>query len=225
MALDYKELFAQVKAELQGIHKVEANLENALAVTASQREAMEKTYNAIAPLVGEEPLPTLKSFPNNADIEVLQAAGISVAVRALLDASPGEDFTAASVRDRLAEKGWVWENYKNPQATVYTTLVRLSAGSTAAVRETTVDGKKAFYSTKRVEQAESSARLKEVLTKAGGSAFALNSVTLQNPGIASILKLTEGLAAQHPPISVAAPNVIAGVNIMETLLGKRVVKK
>jgi hypothetical protein len=149
MALDYKELFGTVKAELARIRNKEANLENELASTISEREAMETTYNALAPLVGESPLPTLKSVPKNVGIEVLEAAGISVAVRALLDASPLQNFTAAAVRDHLAMQGWNWERYTNPQATVYTTLVRLASGTNAAIRETTIQGKKAFYSAVR----------------------------------------------------------------------------
>jgi len=147
MPLDYKELFEQIKAHLAGIRRTETNLEEALAKKVSEREALEATYNAIAPLVGEEPLPTVKSLRPNIQMDVLKAAGMSVAVRALIDAFPNENFTASVVRDRLAEQGWSWEKYINPQATVYTTLVRLAAGG--AVKETIVDGKKAFYSSTR----------------------------------------------------------------------------
>jgi hypothetical protein len=154
MAIDYKQLFADVKADLQRINNKEANLENDLAAVAAERQAMETTYNAIAGLVGEDPLPTLKNATPTVGIEVLQAAGISVALRAVLDASPNEDFTAATARDRLAEMGWDWGRYTNAQATVYTTLVRLAAATPAAVKETAVYGKKAFYSANRVDRYE-----------------------------------------------------------------------
>lgn len=172
MALDYKQLFAQVKAELARIHNKTANLENELASAVSEKEAMEATYNALAPLVGEATLPTLKTLSTNLDIEVLKAAGISVAVRAILDADPDEDFTAAAVRDRLAEMGWDWEHYKNPQATVYTTLVRLAAGAVAAAKEISVDGKKAFYSARRANPIQ----LAVAMQKIGG----IGAVTLDN---------------------------------------------
>src|ERR1700721_129817 len=137
MPLCYKENFAEVKAELARNHNKEDNLVYGLAAVVFEREAMQTTYNAIAPLVGESPLPTLKSVPKNLEIEVLQAAGISVAIRAFLDAFPDETFTASAIRDRLGEQGWNWDRYTNPQATVYTTLVRLAAAPAATVQETT----------------------------------------------------------------------------------------
>jgi hypothetical protein len=50
-------------------------------------EAMTKTYNAIAPLVGEPPIPSVADASSVPDIEALKAAGISVAVTFVLDSA------------------------------------------------------------------------------------------------------------------------------------------
>jgi hypothetical protein len=146
--IDYQRMFGQAAAELEKLQAAKHNLENQLSEVNAQIDAMTKTYNAIAPLVGEQVIPTIADIAVSAGIEVLKAAGISVAVRSLLDMHVSEDFTAAMVRDRLATKGWDWEKYVNPLSTVHTVLVRL-AESGAAMEATTKDGKKCFYSARR----------------------------------------------------------------------------
>ena len=57
---DYTKMFAEVEAELHNLHRAKANQEDLVAKTAVRIEALTKTYNAIAPLVGKQPIPTLK---------------------------------------------------------------------------------------------------------------------------------------------------------------------
>jgi len=142
-------MFSQAKAELEKLQAAKHNLESQISDVNAQLDAMTKTYNAIAPLVNEQPIPTIADVAVSAGIEVLKAAGISVAVRSLLDMNVSEDFTAALVRDRLGEKGWDWEKYVNPLSTVHTVLVRL-VESGAAKESATKDGKKCFYSSRRI---------------------------------------------------------------------------
>jgi len=142
-------MFQDAKKELEALQTAKANLESQLDGLNSKIDAMTKTYNAIAPLVGQQPIPTFKDFSINAGIEVLRAAGISVAVHSVIESSPQEIFTAASVRDRLAQQGWNWGDYVNPLATVHTVLVRLA--ESGAIKETTKDGRRAFHSTNRLE--------------------------------------------------------------------------
>jgi hypothetical protein len=150
MGLDYQKMFADAKGELEQLQAAKGNLEAKLAQVSTRVDAMTKAYNAIAPLVGEQPIPTLKDALITTGIEVLKAAGITVAVRWVLDSAPTEDFTASSVRDRLGTQGWDWgDSYANALPTIHTTLVRL-VESGAAKETTTSEGKKAFYSAKRV---------------------------------------------------------------------------
>jgi hypothetical protein len=146
--LDYPKMFAEAKAALESLHAAKANLEDKVSKVNADIDAATIIYNAIAPMVGEVPIPTLKEEAGD-DIETLKAAGISLAVKSVLDHAVQEDHTASSVRDRLAQMGWDWEKYTSPLATVHTVLVRL-AGSGAAKETTTKEGKKAFYSAKRV---------------------------------------------------------------------------
>jgi len=149
VGIDYNRMFSEAKAELAKLQVIKQNLESELADVDSKIGAMTKTYNAIAPIVGQHPLPTIKDALIHAGIEALKAAGISIAVRSVVDSSPQEFFTAAMIRDRLAEKGWNWGEYVNPLATVHTVLVRLA--ESGAIKETMKDGKKAFHSSKRIE--------------------------------------------------------------------------
>ena len=151
---DYKKIIDQAKADLVHLQASKANLENHLNDVNAKIDAMTKTYNAIAPLVDEDPIPGLMESLINTSVDSIMSAGISVAIKSVLDGSPNEDFTAADMRDRLAGQGWKWEKYTNPQGTVYTTLTRLVQSGVAkdgAPRPgTSGDGAKTFYSTKRV---------------------------------------------------------------------------
>ena len=145
--LDYQRMLADTKTELQSLQTAKANLETQLTSVNARIDAMTKTYNAIAPLLGEQPIPGIMDTLINAGLEVLMTAGISVAVRSVLDAAPHESFTAAIMRDRLAAQGWDWGKYTNPLSTVHTVLVRL-VESKAAKEGTTPEGTKCFYSAK-----------------------------------------------------------------------------
>jgi len=140
-------MLKEAEAELQNLHTQKANQEGLLEKTNARIEALTKTYNAIAPLVGKQPIPSLKDSLINAGIDELKAAGISVAVRAILDAHTEESFNAVAVRDQLGRKGWSWDHYVNPLSTIYTVLTRLA--ESGAAKETAVGGKKMFYSAKR----------------------------------------------------------------------------
>ncbi len=141
-------MLAETKAQLDLLQKSKAQIESQLSSVRSQIDALTKTYNAIAPLVGVSPIPNLTAMILDAGLEALKAVGISAAVRSVLDSSPDENFTAATVRDRLATRGWVWGEYANPLATVHATLVRL-AKSGFAKEDVTGEGKKCFSSAKR----------------------------------------------------------------------------
>jgi hypothetical protein len=146
--LDYKKLFAEAKEELEKLQSAKINVEDHLENLIARIDAMTATYNAIAPLIGESPLPTIADAFIPSNIEALKAAGISVAARSILDRSPMVDFSAGRVRDALGEKGWDWSNYKNPLSTVHTVLVRLVASGVAREVDT-ITGAKQFHSTKR----------------------------------------------------------------------------
>lgn len=145
--LDYKQLFESVKGELERLHEGKANLEDKLERVNDRIDAMSKSYNAIAPLVGERPIATVSDLFLPSNFAELKTAGISVAVRYILDSSPSVDFTASTVRDLLKEKGWDWSNYVNPLSTVHTVLTRLAASD--AAERVVRDGKWVFYSSKR----------------------------------------------------------------------------
>jgi hypothetical protein len=147
--LDYKRMFEEAKEELETLHAEKSNLEGALSKIEFRIDAATKVYNAVAPMVGQPSIPTLKDAAISTNITGLKAAGISVAVRSVLDASPQKDFTSSMVRDGLGERGWDWEKYSNALSTIQTVLVRL-VESGAAKETTTQEGKKAFYSAKRV---------------------------------------------------------------------------
>jgi hypothetical protein len=144
---NYKEMFEAAKDELKRLHEQRANVEAHLEQLNSKVEAMSKTYNAIAPLVGERSIPTVTDRFIPADIDALRVAGISVAVRYVLDNAPADDFTAALVRDVLRDKGWDWTNYVNPLSTVHTVLTRLVASD--AAKRGVKNGKRTFFSTRR----------------------------------------------------------------------------
>jgi hypothetical protein len=147
--LDYKRMFTEAKTELESLHVQRANLDESLATVLAEIDVATKIYNTVAPIVGEPTIPSVKDTLLPAlSTEALKTAGISVAVRSILDYSPKDNFTAATVRDALASKGWDWDKYKNPLATVHTVLVRLVEQS--KVKEaTTPEGKKCFYSANR----------------------------------------------------------------------------
>ncbi|HWC97337.1 MAG TPA: hypothetical protein VG456_11320 [Candidatus Sulfopaludibacter sp.] len=149
MAIDYKKIFAEAKAELAQLRAEEANLEEQLLSIRTQIESAEQVYNTVAPVVGEPRIPNAKDplLPplNAAD---LQASGLTVAIRSALDERIDTNFSAAQMRDHLTKLGWDWIGYKNPLSTVHTTLVRL-AHSGMAREVLTPEGKKAFHSANR----------------------------------------------------------------------------
>jgi hypothetical protein len=146
--LDYNKMFSEAQAELQHLQAAKTNLEEKLDEVVKKINAMTRTYNAIAPLVGKYCIPEISDRIVPPGIEALKAAGISVAVKAVLEQFPNENFTAATLRDRLGDKGWDWSIYSNPLSTVHTTLVRLvTAGVAKDGRDK--DMKKFFYSATR----------------------------------------------------------------------------
>jgi hypothetical protein len=149
--VDFTQMFEGAKAALETANAKIANLEEELATARAEREAAKQIYNAAAPFVGRFPLPEPTDFllpllsPSD-----LKAAGLSVAVRTILDRHLLEDHTAAQVRDLLTrEVGWDWKDYKsNPLPSVYTTLVRLVQSGHAKEGPPGL-GTKTFYSTQR----------------------------------------------------------------------------
>jgi hypothetical protein len=76
-----------------------------------------RLYNAAAATAGAHPVTISEHQPRN--------AGLTTAVRNVLDSNVEKDFTAVEVRDALSEQGWYWKKYNNPLPTVHTTLMRL----------------------------------------------------------------------------------------------------
>jgi len=151
-AIDYRNVFLQVKVELESLQTEKVIIETDLADLNAKVEAMTKTYNALAPLVGETPIPAADAdewFSPELDIDTLKAAGITVAVRTIIQSVPMErgeikGMTAAMVRDRLQELGWDWSKYTNPLATVHTVLKRLSDAGVITVDPKGKDGARTF---------------------------------------------------------------------------------
>lgn len=159
--IDFRAMFDGAKRALETLDAKIANLEHELERTQSERKAALQIYNATAPLVDEPLLPaSTDPLLPPASISLFKTGGISVAVRSMLDTYWKEDFTPAEMRDKLAEAGWDWSNYKSPLATVHTTLMRLVESEKA--KATSKEGKKAFYSggrDGRLEMAEMDAKL------------------------------------------------------------------
>jgi hypothetical protein len=127
--LDFKKTYVDSMAELTRLQTKKANLEADLADTDNEIEATTQIANAAASVIGEPPVPTLTSdWWINADAETLQAAGISIAVKAVIDSETDASFTAPMVRDALAKRGWDWGKYVNPLSTLHTVLKRLAEG-------------------------------------------------------------------------------------------------
>jgi hypothetical protein len=147
--LNYQRMLDEVKGELQHLQTVKENLDSKLADVNCRIEAMTKTYNALAPLLGAPFIANVTDESIFPDIEMLKAAGITVAVRSTLDSIPPSEpaITAAQMRDMMAHRGWDWGSYSNPLATVYNLLRRLVAAGFAE-HGLPSDGTKTFRSTR-----------------------------------------------------------------------------
>src|SRR5262249_4213201 len=115
MPIDYTSWYQSAKAELEKLRQEKAGFEHAIAGCDQQIAALIQTMNAIAPLVGEQPV---------ADSETL-AHGMTDCIRAILIRAE-EPMSAAEIRDSLAEMGFDMESYSNPLATIHTILRRLT---------------------------------------------------------------------------------------------------
>jgi hypothetical protein len=137
---NYRALFEEVTEQLQRLQGVKTLYEDKLDEVNGKIEALTKTYNAIAPIVGEPPIADL---PLPMSMEDLKAAGLTAQVRWLLNANRSLGWlTAAMVRDLMA-KAFDLGSYTNPLATVNTTLVRLVASGFAEA-DNKADGTKRF---------------------------------------------------------------------------------
>ena len=146
---EYKATFLKLKQDIAALDRARAEAENALARLIEQRDSLVQAHNALAPALGEQPLRVENAV--KASIEAISAAGISTAVRIILDEYAQETFTAAQVRDRLSQRGWDWSPYANPLATVHSVLNRLEKSGHAKLdTKVSAEGAKSFYSAKRV---------------------------------------------------------------------------
>ena len=116
MPLDYKSWYESARAELAKVREEKAELARALADRDKQIAALIQTMNAIAPLVGEQPI----EEPAADDT----AGGMTDSIRSIL-AHAGEPLSAAEIRDRLGALGFDMASYSNPLATIHTILRRL----------------------------------------------------------------------------------------------------
>lgn len=145
---DYKNTFEKLNEDITALDHALVQTQEHLAKLIQQRDSLVQAYNALAPMLGEEPLKVQNAV--KASIEAISAASISSAVKILLDENMTESFTAAQMRDRLAQRGWDWSSYVNPLATVHTVLTRMAkAGHAKEDTKNNPDGARSFYSTKR----------------------------------------------------------------------------
>lgn len=146
--LDYEKVFAGVKVELEVLQEKKVVLETDLADLTARVAAMTTVYNAIAPIVGCAPIPTEETpfIEGEIDVQTLRAAGITMAVRTVINTIPprAQGMTATMVRDRLEQMGWDWRNYTNPLATVNTVLRRLKDSGAIELDPNTKSGARAF---------------------------------------------------------------------------------
>jgi hypothetical protein len=147
---DYKDIYSKAKTALEKLHSVKANLEEKTSSVNAEIEAMTQTVNAIAPIIGAPSIPTIKDMLLPPGTDILKAAGITVAVRALFDNKFSEDLSAPMVRDMLQEQGWDWSNYVNPLSTIHTVLKRLlEAGAIKDSNSPGLSPGKKYHSGKR----------------------------------------------------------------------------
>jgi hypothetical protein len=120
MSVDYKSWFENAKTELQKVQEEKAGLQRAVVERDRQIAALIQTMNAIAPLVGEEPL----TLPANEGTDIAPG-GMTDGIRTILTEA-GEPLTASEIRDRLQQKGFDMKSYSNPLANIHTILRRLT---------------------------------------------------------------------------------------------------
>ena len=118
MSIDYKSWYENAKTELQKLQREQAELDLLRVERDKQIAALIKTMNAIAPLIGEEPMPA-------ADGKEAPTAGMTDCIRTIL-AQADEPLSAAEIRDRLSAMGFDMKSYSNALATVHTILRRLA---------------------------------------------------------------------------------------------------
>ena len=135
MPVDYPAWYAGAKAELEKLQEEKAQLKRSLDDCDKQIAALIQTINALAPLVGEEPIaaPEPEAPP----------AGMTDSIRGIL-AEAKEPLSAAEIRDLLETMGFDMKSYSNPLATVHTVLRRLTESGETEAQEK--DGVKKFSS-------------------------------------------------------------------------------
>jgi hypothetical protein len=120
MAIDYTSWYENAKNELKNVQEEKAGLLRTAALCDQQINALIQTMNAIAPLVGAEPLPA----PAGAETEA-GPGGLTDTIRAILTEA-GEPLTATEIRVKLEAKGIDMKSYSNPLANIHTILRRLT---------------------------------------------------------------------------------------------------
>jgi len=103
MSIDYKNWFENAKNELQKVQEEKAGLQCAAVHCDRQIAALIQTMNAIAPLVGEEPL----TLPASEETE-MAPGGMTDSIRNILTEA-GEPLTAAEIRDLFRAEGIRYE--------------------------------------------------------------------------------------------------------------------
>jgi hypothetical protein len=120
MSIDYTSWYENATNELKNVQEEKTGLLRAVALCDQQIGALIQTMNAIAPLVGAEPLPT----PPGAETEA-GPGGLTESIRAILTEA-GEPLTASESREKLEAKGFDMKSYSNPLANIHTILRRLT---------------------------------------------------------------------------------------------------
>jgi hypothetical protein len=126
MPVDYTSWYSNARAELDKLQEERVQLKRTLDECDKHIAALVQTVNALAPLVGEEPIapPPPEDAP----------AGMTDCVRKIL-AEAAEPLSASDVRDRLETMGFEMKSYSNPLATVHTVLRRLSESGEAEAHD------------------------------------------------------------------------------------------
>lgn len=120
MSIDYNSWYENAKTELQKVQEEKAGLQRAAIDCDRQIAALIQTMNAIAPLVGAEPL-----TPPASEETDMAPGGMTDSIRSILTEA-GEPLTASEIRDRLEQKGFDIKSYSNPLANIHTILRRLT---------------------------------------------------------------------------------------------------
>jgi hypothetical protein len=131
MSIDFAEWYANAKSELEQVQQHRADLQGQLAEDDKKIAALTNTINALAPMVGEEPMAPSDTC----------SSGITDRIRGIL-VQAAEPLSPPQIRDLLEAAGCDLKSYSNPLSTIHTVLRRLAEGEEIKEKHLKLDGKK-----------------------------------------------------------------------------------